>query len=67
MTRAERQRRWRQRQRAGEFIARIPVGHSVIEALIASDSIDECQALDKHEVELVLSAKLASWAKEWTA
>jgi hypothetical protein len=63
--RATRQRRYRQRQNAGEAVYRIAVKPVVIEALLAR-GMSEADSLDRARVAAELALVLAQWAAYWT-
>ena len=64
-THADRQRRYRKRQRDGVAVYRVPAGDAVLLALIESGQLTESQALDPTRVEKQIAAVVAEWARRW--
>jgi len=66
-THADRQRRYRKRQRDGVAVYRVPAGDAVLLALIESGQLTESQALDPTRVEQQIAAVVAEWARRWAS
>ena len=64
-THADRQRRYRKRQRDGLAVYRVPAGDDLLLALLTSGRLTEAQALDRNRVEQEVAAVLADWARLW--
>jgi hypothetical protein len=67
MSAAERQRRWRHRERAGKVIRRAEVDElPFAEALIASGLLSESEALYRRMQEAAITAILREWWRRFT-
>lgn len=62
---AERQARWRRRQRSGAIILRVEISPAEIEALIRAQRISEDQALDPDRLADAVTGVLRHWARHW--
>lgn len=61
-----RKRAERARRKAGEVAYRVTVPeYAVLNALLASGRLSECEALRRRSVERELAAVLAEWAARW--
>ncbi|SEM54204.1 hypothetical protein SAMN05192583_0565 [Sphingomonas gellani] len=61
-TRADRQRKYRQRQNEGVAVYRVPANYDILDALITDGRITEQEALNKQEVERALARVVVEWA-----
>lgn len=65
---AARKRRFRERQKAGVVMLRIPVCEDKFAAAaIRSGRLSEREALRRADIERVAASVLGEWAKQWNA
>lgn len=66
MTAAEKQRRYRRRQRRDLRVYKVEAPeHCVLSALLESGRLSEAEALDKRRVEKALSEIIIDFSKRW--
>ena len=62
---AERQRRFRKRQRRGVAVYRIEADDAVLLELLRTERLTDDEALDRERVEQEISALVREWAARW--
>lgn len=62
---AERQRRFRKRQRRGVAVYRIEADDAVLLELLRTERLTDEEALDRDRVQQEISALVREWAAQW--
>ncbi len=62
---AERQKRYKRRQRRGEAIYGVMAGEAVLEALIAAHRLEPEETVDRDRVGAAIGEIVQEWARRW--
>lgn len=66
MSPAEKQKRYRARQRRRQVVLRVAVPHdTVVDALLASERLNESDAFDRAKLEAASADVLVEWSRRW--
>jgi hypothetical protein len=66
MSPAQKQKKYRQRQRRREIVLRVAVAHDkIVDALVASERLNESDVFDRTKLESASADVLMEWSRRW--